>query len=221
MTAKDLINYMIPPLRPQDKMKKARQWMEELRLTELPVIEEGQYLGLIDEEMLLNEDLRYPTVGEYPLLGSNCVAYAGNHYYDVLKTAGTEGFRIVAVLDEYQQYMGVISIEDVVEAFAKNSSVSTPGAIIVLRLRMQDYSLSDICRLIEANDLKVLSSYLGPHAEEPGEMLLTLKLNSENVTHTISTMEQHGYIVESAYNNVDSSFDEQERIDILIKYLKI
>lgn len=221
MNAKDLINYMIPPLKPQDKISKAKLWMDELRLSELPVVEDGRFMGIIDEELLLNEELQYPNVGDYPLVGQNCMVQSGNHYYEVLKVSGVEGFRIVAVVDSLNQYLGVVSIEDVVEAFAKNSSVSTPGAIIGIKLKYHDYSLSEISRIIEANEAKILSSYLSPHADDPDKLHLTLKINKEEITHIIASLEQNGFFVENSYNVVDSSYDEKERIDILMKYLKL
>lgn len=221
MTAKDLINYMIPPLKPSDNISKVKLWMDELRSSELPVVEDGRFLGIIDEELILNDELKYPRVGDYPLLGQNCVVQSNNHYYEVLKVSSIEGFRIVAVVDQLNQYLGVVSIEDVVEAFAKNSSVSTPGAIIGIRLKYHDYSLSEISRIIESNEAKILSSYLSPHSEEPNDLHLTLKINKEEITHIIASLEQSGFFVENSYNVVDSSFDEKERIDILMKYLKL
>lgn len=221
MIARDLINYMIPPLRTEDKISKAKQWMEELRLSELPVIESGKFLGIIDEEMIFNEELRYPLVGDYPLVGQKCLVNAGNHYYEVLKTSNVEGFRIVAVEDALHQYLGVVSIEDVIEAFAQNAAVTTPGAIIALRLKFYDYSLSEISRIIEYNDAKILSSYLSPHAENPGELNLTLKLNKEEITHIIASLEKHGFYVETSYSTTDSSYEEKERLDSLMRYLKL
>ena len=221
MIAKDLINYMIPPLKPQDPISKVKQWMEELRLSELPVIEEGRFLGIIDEEMLFNEELKYKNVSDYPLVGQECKVNENVHYYEVLRTSNSEGFRIVAVIDAMQQFLGVISIEDVVEAFAKSSSVSTPGAIISLRLKFHDYSLAEISRVIESNEAKILSCYLAPHSEEPADLQLTLKINKQEISHIISSLEQAGFRVESSFNTLNSSFDEKERIDSLMKYLKL
>lgn len=221
MIAKDLINYMIPPLKPQDSVAKVKQWMEELRLSELPVTEDGQFLGIIDEELLFNEELKYNLVSDYPLVGQECHVSSHVHYYDVLKTSNHEGFRIVAVLDDMQQFLGVISIEDVVEAFAKSSSVSTPGAIIGIHLKFQDYSLSEISRIIESHEAKILSSYLSPHSEEPGDLLLTLKINKQDINQIIASLEQTGFHVENSFNTATSSFDEKERIDSLMKYLKL
>lgn len=221
MIAKDLINYMIPPLKPLDRISKARQWMEELRLSELPVIDGENFVGIIDEEMIFDETFKYEQVGAYPLIGQDCQVHAGVHYYDVLKTSTVEGFRIVAVVDENHHYLGVVSVEDIVDAFARNASVSTPGAIINLRLKFQDYSLAEISRIIETYEAKVLSSYLSPHPEDPAELQLTLKINKEDISHIVTLLEQGGFHVETSFNTVNNRFDEKERIEGLMKYLKL
>lgn len=221
MIAKDLINYMIPPLKPLDRISKAKQWMEELRLSELPVIDGERFLGIIDEEMLFDETFKYEQVGAYPLIGQDCQVMDGVHYYDVLKTSSEEGFRIVAVMDENHHYLGVISIEDIVDAFARNASVRTPGAIINLRMKFHDYSLAEISRVIESHEGKILSSYLSPHPDDPAELQLTLKINKEDISHIVSLLEQSGFHVETSFNTVNNKFDEKERIEGLMKYLKI
>jgi len=216
-----LINYMIPPLKPSDDVSKAQQWMDELRLSELPVVESGKFLGFIDEEMLFNDALQYPKIGEYPLVGAECFVLGANHYYEVLKVSKEQGFKIVAVLDEQNQFQGVISTQDIVEIFAANSSVTTPGAILGLKLKSSDYSLSEISRTIESNQAKILSSYLSPHSAGSGDLLLTLKLNTVEVTHIKVSLEQNGFSVEDSFNTKDTSTVEKERIEILMKYLKI
>ena len=221
MIARDLVNYMVPPLKLTDEISKAKLWMDELRLTELPVVDNNHFLGLLDEEMLLNEELRFQKVGDYPLIGKECKVIEDQHYYEVLKTSNQEGLRLVAVTDQLDQYLGVITTEDVVEVFAKSSSVSTPGAILILKLSPQDYSLSEISRIIESNDAKILSSYLSPHSDDASHLSLTLKINKEEVSQIVSMMENKGFIVESSFNTTVASLDEKERIDILMRYIKI
>lgn len=221
MIAKDLINYMVPPLKLTDKVAKAKLWMDELRLAELPVVDENQFLGFLDEEMLFNDDLKFLTVKEYPLVGKECIVYEDQHYYEVLKTSNVEGFRLVAVLDSLNHYIGVITIEDVVEVFAKSSSVTTPGAILILKLKINDYSLSEISRIVESNEGKILSSYLAPNDEDPALVSLTLKINKEEVSQIVSTLENGGYNVVNAFNTAAATLDDKERIDILMRYIKI
>ncbi len=221
MIAKDLINYMVPPLKLTDKVSKAKLWMNELRLSELPVVDDNKFLGMLDEEMLLNDELKYNTVGEYLLVGQACVVTEDQHYYELLKISNIEGLRLVAVIDHLGQYLGVVTTEDVVEIFAKSSSVSTPGAILILKLKIQDYSLSEISRIIESNEAKILSSYLSPNDLDPAMVSLTLKINKEEVSQIVSTLENSGYAVQSAFNTAAATLDDKERIDILMRYIKI
>ena len=58
MIAEELINQMIPPLKLTDTAAYAIVWMEEFRTKELPVVNNGKFLGLIDEDQILelNDD---------------------------------------------------------------------------------------------------------------------------------------------------------------------
>ena len=221
MTARDLINYMIPPLKPGDPISLARQWMDELRLSELPVVDNGLFLGLVDDDLLYNDEYSYDTVGEYPLVGQKCMVPGNSHYYDILKTSNIEGYRIVAVFDHQNQYLGVVSMVDLVEAFAQNSSIHIPGAILGIKLTLKDYSLAEISRIVEQNEAKIFSSFVSPHPLNPSDLHLTIKINTEEVSHIIASLEKNGFIIENSFNAKDTSLEEKERFDILMKYLKI
>lgn len=219
MTAKDLINYMIPPLKPEDLLEKAQQWMDELKTTELPVTKEGRFLGLVDEDMTY-DFLDAKIVGDLPLKGEACSVNQGQHYYDVLSTSYNQGFRLVAVLDADDKYIGIVSIQDVVEAFAQTSSVNSPGAIMVLSMEEIDYSLSNIARMIEMNDVKILSSHVAPLIEQSSRIRLTIKLDIEDVAQIQTVLENNGVLIEDTFNTTALSYDEKERLDLLMKFIK-
>lgn len=219
MTAKDLINYMIPPLKPDDPVAKAQEWMDEFKTNELPVAKEGHFLGLVDEDMTYDV-MDAETISDLPLKGTACFVKHDKHYYDVLSTSYRQGFRLVAVLDKEEKYLGVVSIQDVVEAFAQTSSVNSPGAILVLSIKREDYSLSNISRMIEMNGVKILSTHLTPHLDESSKVRLTLKLDTEEVFQIKTVLENNNIRVESIFNASELSYDEKERLDLLMKYLK-
>ncbi len=221
MIAKELINYMITPLKPEDDVAKAQQWMDELRVSELPVVSDNKFLGFINEQLLFDDALPYSQIGDYPLVGAKCFVMEANHYFEVLRVSNEQDFKTIAILDDQNDFRGVISTQDIVGAFARNSSVTTPGAILGLRLKINDYSLSEISRIVEINQAKILSSYIGPHATEPEDLLLTIKLNTEDVTYIKVSLEQNGFVVEEMFSSRDTTNQELERIDILMKYLKI
>jgi CBS domain-containing protein len=221
MKAKDLINYMIPPLKVSDDLEKARQWMEELRVSELPVTDKGRFLGMFEEEMLFNEANLGKTIGSLELKFTDALIEESTHYYNVLKRAYSLGTRLVAVIDDESQYLGVISVEDVVEAFASSSLVHTTGAILVLSMEYRDYSLSEISRIIEMNEGKVMSSHMMADPNDPTQIKLTLKINKEEILHLVSSLESQGYRVIESHSSQDKLDHDHDRYDAFMKFLKI
>ncbi|MFY0688072.1 MAG: CBS domain-containing protein [Cyclobacteriaceae bacterium] len=221
MTAKDLINYMIPPLKITDDVDKARQWMEEFRLSELPVTDQGKFLGILTEDIIFNFPSQPEAIGAYELTGTECIVNGEQHFYEVMKKAYTTGMRIVAVKDDEDKYLGVVAIEDVVEAFASSTSIHSPGAILVFSMDFRDYSLSEISRIIEMNDARVMSTHIMNDLEEPGKIKLTIKINLEETAHLKTALETRGYTVVESYSKQSSSDVDQDRLDSLMKYLTI
>ena len=221
MIAKDLINYMIPPLKTGDDLDKARIWMDELRLSELPVADQGEFLGLLTEEAVLDAGYDAALVKDVPLEAQEAVVDHDQHYYELLKTAYSLGVRMVAVSDDSGHYIGVVSVEDVVEAFASSSSIQTPGAILILTMNQRDYSLSEISKIVENDDSMILSSHVLPHPEEVGKVQVTIKINKEEVTHLSAILDARGYKVYKAYSKAEISENDQDRFDSFMRYLKV
>ncbi|MEQ9297676.1 MAG: CBS domain-containing protein [Cyclobacteriaceae bacterium] len=221
MIAKELINYMIPPLKPTDEVDKAVMWMEELRVSELPVVDEGKFLGILNEDLIFDNNSDEGVVQNLVLTGNNSFLNEQSHYYEILKMSYDESVSLVAILDTDDKYLGVVSIKDVVEAFAQTSSITSPGAIFILSMNSTDYSLTEISRLVESNDAKIISSHTAVDADDPSIVRLTLKINTEDASKVLATLERFGYSVVSQFNNQSSEDNDKDRYDILMKYLQI
>lgn len=219
MVARELINHMIPPLKKNDSAKKATAWMEELRVNQLPVIEQGVYFGLISEELILGDNDNSKIVGEYDLQGKSCVVNENQHFYDVLKIVSDHGVQLVAVLDDDKTFLGVISIKDTVTAFAQSAAVQSPGGIIILSLKQIDYSLAEISRLVESNDAKILSSIVNNDIFDANMLKLTLKVNKTDLSAIIATFERFEYNIIAKFEESKMESSDKERLDILFKYL--
>jgi acetoin utilization protein AcuB len=221
MVARELINHMIPPLKKSDPAKKATAWMEELRINQLPVIENGIYCGLISEELILEDNDNSKEVSEYDLQGKSCQVNENQHFYDVLKIVSDQGVQLVAVLDDEKTFLGVISIKDTVTAFAQSAAVQSPGGIIILSLKQIDYSLSEISRLVESNDAKILSSIVNNDIFDANMIKLTLKVNKTDLSSIIATFERFEYKIIAKFEESKMLSSDKERLDILFKYLDI
>lgn len=219
MVAEELINYMVPPLKVRDDIMRAKQWMDEFRVKELPVIDDSKLLGFITEYLLFDSEIMKPTVGDYPLLGHSCFVKSKNHYYDVLKVLNEHQMNMVAVLDFEEAFKGVVLVEDIIKEFAKTAIVNSVGAIIILKSSLNDYSLSEISRVTEMNGSAILGANVKPDINDPSLLEIVLRVNHQDVNQIATGLAKMGYEVTSSYNTEDNSFDEKDRYGHLMKFL--
>lgn len=220
MIAQELINEMIPPLKVTDTAEKALRWMEELRIAQLPVLDGQAYMGMVSEDAIFHSNEATVLLQDLSLLAANVFALPNLHFYDVLKIALDNTLQVVAVLNEERQYVGAITINDTIAAFAQ-SVVQEPGGIIVLSMNERDYSLAEISRLVESNDSKILSSYVCPDKADTARIKLTIKLNRKDISRIIATFERFDYQIVARFQNTPDLEEDKERLDLLLKYLNM
>jgi acetoin utilization protein AcuB len=219
--AEDLINQMIPPLKATDDAHKAIVWMEEFRCMHMPVVENGKLLGFISEEIIMESNDIEKKLKDFELVGQSCYVHMSAHFYDILKVAASNKLQMVCVLDEDEIYTGVITVQDTLTSFAQTAAVQMPGAILVLSMNHNDYSLAEISRLIEENRARILSSIVKEDPQDPGKIRLTLKLNELDLSRIVATLERFNYRVIGRYQETKPLGTEKERIDMLLRYLDI
>jgi len=219
--ARELINHMIPPLKLNDSTQRAITWMEELRTNQLPVVKDGRFMGLISDDIIMEGNEIDKKVSDYQLIGENCYVHENQHLYEIIKLATDNGVQVIAVLNDNSEFVGTITVQDLIAALAQTSAVQSPGGIIILSLPQIDYSLAEISRLIEAENVKILNSSVSPDFLDPSKIRLTLKLNQIDVSRVVATLERFNYKIIAKYQESPLISNEKERIDILLKYLEI
>jgi acetoin utilization protein AcuB len=221
MVAEDLINEMIPPLKLSDTGEKAKHWMEELRLSQLPVVDKNIYQGLLLEETLLNAESLNKKISDFRLDYKDLNVSPGTHYYDVIKLATRNKLHILPVINEDKKFLGVVSLNETAAAIAQMFASQGPGGILLLSMKEQDYSMAQISRLIESNDCKILSSFVVSDEGHSGQINLTLKLSKTELARTVATLERYGYNVITQFHETELINNDQERLDLLMKYLNM
>ncbi len=144
-----------------------------------------------------------------------------DHFYNALRLMVENKLSVVPVVDEKNFYLGSITGEDVIEASAGTLSVKNPGGVIILHVSESDYSFSEISRLVESNEIKILSA--GISALAGSNMLkITLKLNKINIEPVIQTFNRFGYEI-NAYFGENEKNEEllRDRYDSLMHYLNL
>jgi hypothetical protein len=221
MQAYEFINNLIPPLKPKDKVKLALNWMEEIRTDILPVVEESRFLGFITEDLVFTINNPETSIAEISLDNVSCFVYQDKHIYDVIKVASEFHSNMIAVVDRENNYLGVVTMEDAISAFADSLSIQSNGAVLVLSMNMTDYSLFEIARIIESENTKILSSFLSSDPLDDSKIKLTLKLDKTEIRHVKATLERFGYRILDHFQEEEGISGEQERIDNLFRFLQI
>jgi len=221
MIAEELINQMIPPLKLTDTAAYAIVWMEEFRTRELPVVSEGRFLGLIDEEQILELNDETKKISEFELSCAHCFVHESQYFYDILKLAVDNNVELVGVVNDEKEFVGIITIQDTITAFAQTTPVQAAGSVVVLSMDGADYSLAELGRLVEENNARILSSSIKVDPADKNKVKVTLKINLEDISSIIATFERFDYNIISRFQDAAVTENDRDRVDELLKYLDI
>lgn len=220
MFAAEIISDAIPSLRADDTVQKALDRMNDFKLKHLPVVNEVTLLGLVSEDDLLNIDNHGTLLSDNAVNILNVFVLSNVHTYDVIRLLSQLKLTAVPVLDQQKNYVGLISINNMVNAVAEQYAVNEPGGIIVLEISNRDNSLAHIAQIVEADNAQVLSSYVNSF-ENSTRLEVTLKVNKTEITSLVASFERYDYLVKEVYNNTQIDDGSQERYDSFMNYLNV
>lgn len=220
MIAIDLISDEIPPIKTSDSGSLALQYMEDFKLKELPIVNNNVFLGLITEEDIY--DLADPEtpIGNHKLSLDKGFVYQHEHVFEIIGRMAAKKLTVIPVLDDKKNYLGVISQEILIERISRLGAMKDPGGILQLEMNVNDYSLSEIARIVESNGAKVLSSYIFMN-EDSTKMDVTIKINQTNLGPIIQTFERYNYTLVGTFHKDDADNDIKDRYDAFLHYLNM
>lgn len=220
MLAAELIDPMLPALKLTDTVGQALEWMQEHRIGQLAVTDQGEYKGLVSEDLLLDVADEEQPLSEVMRLYEQVYVYEHQHLLEMLGLLLQNPLEVLAVVSEVREFIGSVSAQDLLKQFAQELGIQEVGAILVLNIDERDYSMAEISRLVESNNIKIVGSYFTSAAYGmPDRSRLTLKLNRRDITPVVSTLERFGYHIEAAFANTPIESIDQERLDSLLRYL--
>ena len=106
------------------------------------------------------------------------------------------------------------------EYFARLTSVTDPGGIIVLEIGNKNNSLAHMAQIVESDNAQILSSYVRTFPDST-RMEVTLKVNKVDISAIIATFMRYEYDVKATFNNSDDNDGSKDRYDSLMNYLNL
>ena len=219
MIAKKLISNSLIPLRTSDTGEEALGMMNDFYVRHLPIVNNKQLLGVLSEDDIFNFDAT-EAVGSYSLSLNRPYVKFNDHIYEVMRLLAEKKLTVIPVVDEEDNYIGLITQEDLLRYFANAGSFSEPGSIIVLEISKRDYALSEISRIVESENATILSTFI-TSSPETTLVEVTLKINRQNTQSIIATFERFNYKVKATFNEADYLDTLRDRYDALMAYLNV
>ncbi len=221
MISKQLITTSIPPLKAAETGTDALYHMDEYRVSFLPVLDGQLYLGLLSEsEIFKLTDPDHP-LSEQKVQYRLVYVNEDQHIFDVIRIMSSEKIPLLPVLDENKFYLGIITLNKLIEQLGNFTSMNSPGAILILELNQNDYVLSQIAQIVESQDIKILSLFVSSDIDST-KMEITLKLNKFEIQSLIKALNRYDYIIKATYTEDEKMIDDMaERYNALMNYLNI
>lgn len=220
MLAKDIITHDIPPLKTSDTGLKALTWMEEFKVSHLPIVNNQDFLGLISDADVLDMNAPDEAIGSHQLSLLRPYVKENEHIYEVIKLVHKLTLSVIPVLDMEDRFLGTISLQGLVKSFADMAAVKEPGGVVVLEMNHHDYSLSEIAQIVEGNDAKILSCSV-TSASDSTKMEVTLKINKTDLSPILQTFGRYDYHVKASFHQSEFNDEMKDRYDSFMNFLNI
>jgi CBS domain-containing protein len=219
MDSEHIVSPAMPTLAPEDTADRALALMEDNKLSHIPVVAADNYIGLVSE----NELLDLPDPGA-PLTQTDLLHYrpailGGAHPFDAFRLMHDMNLSALPVIDRDHKYIGCITREGLIKYMTENSGFNMPGGIVVLEIAPRNYTMVEIARICENEDVTIVNTMVRPN--DAGMLEVTLKLNRTSIEVVVSSFERHGYHVKEEYGADHLDDDVTEKYHLLMNYIKM
>ncbi len=219
MLNKELISSSIPVLSPTDNVEQALQLMADYHISELPVVADDKFIGLLEENELLNTDSNQP-IHQLHTAFLKLAVQENRFFFDAVKLATEYNLSIVPVIEQNLTWVGAINTYDLLKTFAHIAGIKDPGGLLVLELEKQNFSFSEISKLVETNDAQItqMNTYFN---NDNSAFIVTLKINKLEISDVIATFQRYDYVVKYYFGEEQFENELKSNYDHLMNYLNI
>jgi acetoin utilization protein AcuB len=215
------LNYAgLPWIQQTDTVAAALQQMEDEQVTQLPVVEDTVYVGMLSMNILLEADDDTQSIQQVSGLLPRPAIHAEDHVLTALQLAAEHSLTVIPITTAANELVGAIEQSELIRFTAGFLGLAEGGALLVVEKEQQQYAASEVVKLVETNDAQVLqlNTQVIPHA---GLIRITLRLNKSEIAAIISTFQRYDYTVRFFIGEEQYANELRANYDNLIHYLKV
>ena len=220
MLLNKLLSTEVPVISGTDDIEYIRSLFFSSELQQLPVVDSGRYAGLLEQEEIgdtENEIVELtPQLYEHFRPAISIMA----HPFEALRVLHEHELSVLPVLFEDGEYAGCVTREVLVDYLITATGTDISGGIIVLEMDPRDYSLAQIARICENEQVMVLGIHTLTNAAT-SKMEVTVKTNSLDLAAVIQALERFEYTILGTYGDRKIENDIMDRYKLLMNYLNM
>jgi predicted transcriptional regulator len=207
------------PFTLQTKIAKVKAFFKENTFSHFPIVSNKKLVGLIseaDSQGIYEED---DTLEKYQYLIKPFFIEEHTNFLEILNAFAINEANLVPVVTKNLNYIGYYDLIDILHIYNNSPFLSNEGTIIILEKETRDYSLSEICQIVESNNGKVLGVFISKTTAST--VTITLKFNASEINEIIQSFRRFNYHVLSKHKEDFLLEELKDRTDYLQKYLNI
>ncbi len=215
----NLLDHDFQVLHVHDTVAQAIEIMEAEQVFSLPVLDGQQFLGVVELDDLESASLQAELETLQPLFLRVSVR-TGDHFIQALRLRSKYQLDIVPVLNEQQEWEGVIESARLLDQASQLLGAEEIGSMLVLGMSRTDYAPGEINRLVESNDATIMNMNAVTDPAS-GMLQVMIRINKEDISGIIATFQRYEYKV--LYHFGEETFDNslQNNLEHLFNYLNI
>lgn len=216
---KEYIKYDDLVIHLTDSLYHVYELFDEYRVSHLPIVStKGKFLGLISEKEAFDMYDTQKNIGENHIAFQKNFISEDTSLFQTIKICCEHQLSLIPIICDKENYKGYITPLDIVTQLGLNTSFSSKGGLISLKIQNHDYDLNELTRIIESENSMITSLYLEDVLNEQS-MLVHLKINSPDLSRIIRSLERFNYTIEHTFQRSDIDDDTEFRFNSFLKFL--
>lgn len=185
----------------------------------LPVVDNSKLIGNIALEDLITIDRTQQTLKDVAYLYEFFFAKETDTLLELFSNYAVNNTSILPLVNQNNDYSGYLDFSDLLGCFADTHFLSAEGSVILLEKKSIEFSMSEICQIVESNQNHVIGCFV--FDEKDSKTRITLKVKSTNINELIQSLRRYDYHILNELSDDSYLDDLKKRSEYFIKYLNI
>lgn len=220
MFAEQLVSTTILPIQESTALAEVQLVFLDTDLNLLPLIDEQKVVGWISRQQVLMASNLEAKANTMALpCDAKMEVKADTHLFELVRLFAETNAQQFLVTDANNLYKGLVIASELGMQWQTQTFLKSPGAILVLEMKWIQYSLAEIARIAESNDVKIIQVMLQNKSEESSVLRVALKLDRYEIGGLLAALERYGYQIAYKYTGNNEADIFEDRYKWLMKII--